>query len=132
MGTTAHDVAALDTSLPLLSKQAFMVEAAYEAAPGASWLLAVACCAHGLSPYPLQLETAQITISHHAVGILRCIAWTVEDKTEGHPARCASYQISLAWDERAGTVTAQSVELLRRSKLPPHAVRSGKRVGSVG
>ena len=35
MGTTAHDVAAPDTSLPLLCKQAFMVEAAYQVAPGA-------------------------------------------------------------------------------------------------
>ncbi len=35
MGTTAHDVAAADTSLPLLGKQAFMVEVAYQVAPGA-------------------------------------------------------------------------------------------------
>lgn len=35
MGTTAHDVAAPDTSLPLLGKQAFMVEAAYQVSPGA-------------------------------------------------------------------------------------------------
>ena len=51
MGTTAHDVAVPDTSLPLLNKQAFMVEAAYQAAPGASSLPAGEChVSDGASP----------------------------------------------------------------------------------
>ena len=60
----------------------------------------------------------------HAAGVLRCIAWAVEEKTDGQPARCASYMLTLAWDERNGAATACSVQLLRRSKLPPHAVCS--------
>ena len=70
----------------------------------------------------LQAQAARNASINDAAGVLRCMAWAVEDKADGQPARCASYLITLAWDERAEAVTAHSVELLRRSKLPPHAV----------
>ena len=56
-------------------------------------------------------------------GVLRCIVWAVEDKTEQHAACVASYVITIAWDRGSGSAAVRSVELLRRSKLPPHAVR---------
>jgi hypothetical protein len=54
--------------------------------------------------------------------VLRCVLWAAEDKTEQRAACVAIYVATLTWDSATEAGTVRSVALLRRSKLPPHAV----------
>lgn len=56
-------------------------------------------------------------------GVIRCIVWTIQGKSAQHAASCDIYAIALRHDESSGRLAVLDEQLLKHSKIPPHAVR---------